>query len=1301
MRGKRPWGRSVWPTVLAVLAQATAAYAAANPAELPILTQFYTVLRDPGLLAWKGWDTPSSDPCENSWEGVTCDASGNVTAIDLSNYCQGFGMLAVDVPDVDGLKSLQSLKLAMCGVTGLGQIPPSLLAIDLSRNSLAKGMPDLSAAPLLSDIRMSQSGITGTLPCFLLSFASLATLLLHTNSLTGPFPFAKLPDTLRILEVYDNQLDGYIPSGDSVAMFKASNNAFGGTLPSFPEAMIVEVANNQIVGNLTLELYPKASTVRVNSNQIGGTLPAAFDSTMPNLQLYAANNNISGTVPTTWGTNRLMVLSITNNKLTGNLDTVYLDSVASSLVETDGNKWGDPTPPPVPAPPLPPVTLPFCPTPAPPAPPVTPTPHTSVPDTDVPPTPVPTPAADVCFVAKDTCDDSHEDNLASATACLERCLSVPSCQSWAWRSSGQRRCHSCLSTASLVDTNDTTVVGGTRTCTAVPATALPPTPLPPTGAPLPLMTAIPKATAVGATAVPPVDVPATAAPPNTSAPATNIPDTPAPATAAPAKPWMELNNGQAKIVAGGATVAAATAVVGDGAVTATRLAILTLGCQQGEEQLPFALHPTQWRVLDSYSAGAVVGNTAIIVLFGGLCAVAVFTGKKLSFLGTPDIQGFFRFPGLPFFVFQLLFQGTTYGAMKLVLQTESRVLQATGFIAAAACLLVPVVMFRQVTTAVPSKVRYVADWRRSKWESRLLGPGEWLSVEEGNHWARRYGMSMRTYRQDMAWFGIIELAASFALSAMLAMNAKNIAACGHVKVACAAIFAMLLAIEVYLRPHYRLLNTLAAYLSLGLQALAMVFLSVGYYQGKEPPHPWEFAWSASCLMGATGVLLAKTAYDVGVEVTLWVTQHRVRMQDKVFADSRRAQEGDAHNSFLSLDSVLSDTDVAAWGPVRSRSTSTPLPQSPVPTSNLQHVESFNCDQLSLPAAAAALLTPPHTTPITPPEVNKENKEGDLDPVAIILSTPNCFTTTTEALLGPLGPLKANASDVSSVSDDKEAAATSPQLISNRNSSLSRSNTQQSCSPRSRSRTHFVERCFSQSSLGPTTDATDGECSTATLVTSSGRTRLASQHLASPLVSPRRRRSQSLLTGFSLSTDTLDAPASLDREPFQDKRRRRRRLSGANAGSQVGEHSTQDASREDGSSSQNDKPDTLTAALLGNAAARPANQLISGPPVGAWGGQRAKPKQALVRRTQLLTSPPLASATRSSISLEASQLLSSSSESRSPLLPPYASERRRSHTGFGGSTSSLQSPHPRSPTPTSLLGRDDASAELSAGGGTLL
>ena len=436
--------------------------------------------------------------------------------------------------------------------------------------------------------------------------------------------------------------------------------------------------------------------------------------------------------------------------------------------------------------------------------------------------------------------------------------------------------------------------------TAVPDTLAPPTAAPPTNAP---PTSVPETevppTGVPETTVPQTDTPSTDVPP-ADAPATDTPDTtaptPLPTTSAPVVPTdapavdvaaasaAPANETQVEVVApvvdegvektidaGGVVVGAVSFASGSAAgLLTTRLVMVTVGCHLDGEvvELPVSLHPTQLKIMGSSSAGVVAGNTAIAVGVSLVSSVFLsvfqrFAARYPGIVTEKDRQGLLRLPAIPYLVFQLLYQGTAFGAMNLVMQPPNTYLMLMGVAAVLACVALPCLLFASVGRNVPRHAAYMVDDRPTAlWVRFLCGNGQWVSLRSELHWVRRFGTAVRLYRQELVWFSIIEFAASFALSCMMAINAASLEACGHVKFCSALVFLSLVMLEARLRPHARTRDTFVDVFCLTMEMCACGLMAAGYYDGHRIDDGWQMNWAALLLVAAAGLLIARAVVDV-------------------------------------------------------------------------------------------------------------------------------------------------------------------------------------------------------------------------------------------------------------------------------------------------------------------------------------------------------------------------------------------------------------------------------------------------------
>ncbi|KAI9221663.1 hypothetical protein BC828DRAFT_380424 [Blastocladiella britannica] len=105
-------------------------------------------------------------------------------------------------------------------------------------SGLTGEVPDLSGLTSLEAINLSNNRLTGYFPSGLTKLPKLRELLIYSNQLTGTLPtdFDQLRGTLMILNVGDNKLSGPLPSSigslSKLTSLHADANAFTGPIPT-------------------------------------------------------------------------------------------------------------------------------------------------------------------------------------------------------------------------------------------------------------------------------------------------------------------------------------------------------------------------------------------------------------------------------------------------------------------------------------------------------------------------------------------------------------------------------------------------------------------------------------------------------------------------------------------------------------------------------------------------------------------------------------------------------------------------------------------------------------------------------------------------------------------------------------------------------------------------------------------------------------------------------------------------------------------------------------------------------------
>ena len=204
--GAQEWSQwSLWTSL-----RVSGAPAQSASGDRAALVAFYHATNGPNWVNDHNW--LSAAPL-NQWYGVTTDANGRVTELDLP----GNRLSGPIPPELGDLSQLTRLFLSSNQLTG--PIPPelgnlsNLGALDLFRNQLSGEIPrELTNIPDLSYLDLGRNRLSGPIPAELGNLVALEVLSLIHNRLSGPIP-AELGNlsNLILLRMAGNQLTGCVP----------------------------------------------------------------------------------------------------------------------------------------------------------------------------------------------------------------------------------------------------------------------------------------------------------------------------------------------------------------------------------------------------------------------------------------------------------------------------------------------------------------------------------------------------------------------------------------------------------------------------------------------------------------------------------------------------------------------------------------------------------------------------------------------------------------------------------------------------------------------------------------------------------------------------------------------------------------------------------------------------------------------------------------------------------------------------------------------------------------------------------
>jgi Leucine-rich repeat (LRR) protein len=268
--------------------------------ELDILNEFFFSTNGNDWKINTGWIT-SHDYC-NDFHGVSCDAGGRVTSIELVDN----GLSGTPATSIFKLPRLQELILSSNEIDfsfdGISTAD-NLNSLFLSNTGLAS-IEGIAGAPNLLKLHLADNGLRGEIPLELYFLTTLRELFLQSNQLSGQINDAlSAMSYLESLFLYQNQYTGQIPAVlgklTNLRELHLAENNFDGTIPTeLNDLTNLRFLSIQREGGLGG--FNDVGINQGDSSVLGAGLTGhvpAFDKLTEIQQLYLGVNSLSGQIP--------------------------------------------------------------------------------------------------------------------------------------------------------------------------------------------------------------------------------------------------------------------------------------------------------------------------------------------------------------------------------------------------------------------------------------------------------------------------------------------------------------------------------------------------------------------------------------------------------------------------------------------------------------------------------------------------------------------------------------------------------------------------------------------------------------------------------------------------------------------------------------------------------------------------------------------------------------------------------------------------------------------------------------------
>ncbi|OEL25852.1 MDIS1-interacting receptor like kinase 1 [Dichanthelium oligosanthes] len=307
------------------------------------------------------------DSC--SWERVNCSGSGSSRRVshlhlsslyDISTVSSTHGgqlFWRFNTTVFSAFSELQFMDLSRNYPSSLGS--NGLVGLNLTKlqylNLSGNWLQESILAPLgelvsLQVLDLNSNGMGGVLPVAVFkNLRNMRELNLSDNQFNGSLPKSLLVlPHLKILDLSQSELVGGIPISSSseqalLEVLNLNNNHMSGAFPTeqafqyLRNIRELHLSSNQFSGKLSAFLFSLPHIERVSNNQLGGSVFGGVNNLSVGFALHLGSNKFEGTLPRHLS-GRLAILSLYDNKLSGELDPSFWNLSSLGVLNLSGNR---------------------------------------------------------------------------------------------------------------------------------------------------------------------------------------------------------------------------------------------------------------------------------------------------------------------------------------------------------------------------------------------------------------------------------------------------------------------------------------------------------------------------------------------------------------------------------------------------------------------------------------------------------------------------------------------------------------------------------------------------------------------------------------------------------------------------------------------------------------------------------------------------------------------------------------------------------------------------------------------------